>query len=365
MGNPLRDMDKQQLLLEQILRVNTLAEANGIAPLNLGPLARMALPAAMKQVHDKNNEVIVALEGTPIPWSGPLKDSAAAAVILDQSMDYTDTIATTAEGGGYEGPLDIVSGAVVGYSSSRALRAAMLGQPAYTLKKLDGDAEPTQSFSYDGTTGLIDKPAITTFLDGDDGGLDLYNDHSTSVADAMPGNQVWNANGSEPPTFTTAGGANFNNFFDIPGGARTYVLVLDYVEDDIEFGPQLFTHWLGDVRIVEFKTYYAVQDDIWVDIRSADGLTRTQWATSSTLATGRHAVELQFDALGNLSVLVDGVDMGATRVEGELLVLPAAAGGFMEFPAHADPALNFYEAIIWPQQAITSPCRANIAAFYA
>lgn len=92
MGNPLRDMDKQQLLLEQINRVNALAEANDIAPLNLGPLARMALPSAMKQVYDKNNEVIIALGGTPIPWGGPLKDPAAAAAVLNQSMDYTDTL---------------------------------------------------------------------------------------------------------------------------------------------------------------------------------------------------------------------------------------------------------------------------------
>lgn len=92
MGQPLRDMDKQQLLLEQIIRVNALAETNGVEPLNLGPLARMALSAAMHQVHDKNNEVIVVLGGTAIPWGGPLKDPAAAAASLDQSMEYTDTL---------------------------------------------------------------------------------------------------------------------------------------------------------------------------------------------------------------------------------------------------------------------------------
>lgn len=97
-------MDKQQLLLEQINRVNALAVANGLAPLNLGPLARMALPAAMKQVHDKNNEVIIELGGTPIPWGGPLKDPAAAAFVLDQSMSYTDTLEDEEGGGGDDRP---------------------------------------------------------------------------------------------------------------------------------------------------------------------------------------------------------------------------------------------------------------------
>ena len=97
MGPPLRDIDKAQLLLEQIERVNALAVANDIEPLNLGPLARMSINAAIHHVHNKNNEVIVALGGEPITWGGPLKDPAAAAAMLDASMDYTDTLSGAGE----------------------------------------------------------------------------------------------------------------------------------------------------------------------------------------------------------------------------------------------------------------------------
>lgn len=99
-------------------------------------------------------------------------------------------------GGGYTGPLDLVSGAVVAYSAARALSSAMRGQPVYTIREDDGDT--TQSFSSDATTGAVDAAAISAFLDGADGFVTLLNDQSGNdddVVQAIAANQpAWSTN---------------------------------------------------------------------------------------------------------------------------------------------------------------------------
>ena len=77
----------------------------------------------------------------------------------------------------YEGPLDLVPGAVVAYGP-RALSSAMRGEALYLIKKLDSGAEPTQSFDADAATGEAPVSAIATFLDGDDGQIMEWNDQS-------------------------------------------------------------------------------------------------------------------------------------------------------------------------------------------
>lgn len=62
----------------------------------------------------------------------------------------------------YVGPLDLVPGAVVAYSPARALSAAWLGQPLYTLRR-DSD-NTTQSFSADAVTGEAPVAIINTFI---------------------------------------------------------------------------------------------------------------------------------------------------------------------------------------------------------
>jgi len=79
-------------------------------------------------------------------------------------------------GGDYEGPLDIVSGAIVAYSTARALSSAYRGSTLYTIREDAGDT--TQAFSCDATTGLAPVASITAFLSGSDGLVTALNDQS-------------------------------------------------------------------------------------------------------------------------------------------------------------------------------------------
>lgn len=66
-------------------------------------------------------------------------------------------------GGDYEGPLDLVSGAVVAYGV-RALSAAMLGQNIFRLRRNSDNAE--SNFAADAVTGDAPSAAITAWLSG-------------------------------------------------------------------------------------------------------------------------------------------------------------------------------------------------------
>lgn len=82
----------------------------------------------------------------------------------------------------YEGPLDLVPGAVAAYGQ-RALSAAMLGQALYTIREDAGDT--TQSFNSDAETGAAPVASITTFLNGSDGFVTLWNDQSGNGKNAV------------------------------------------------------------------------------------------------------------------------------------------------------------------------------------
>lgn len=77
---------------------------------------------------------------------------------------------------GYEGPLDIVAGAVVAYGQ-RALSAAKRGTALYTIKRKTDDA--TQSFSSDATTGAAPSSEITAFIVN--GGAATFNQTGATV----------------------------------------------------------------------------------------------------------------------------------------------------------------------------------------
>lgn len=280
--------------------------------------------------------------------------------------NFNDEFVPVSGGGGaeYEGLLDIVGGARVAVSSARALSAAMLEQPAYTLQKLDGGAQPTQSFSYE-ADGTIDGAAITTFLDGNDGGLMVLNDHSGNGEDFESGNSpVWSLNAPNKPAFVVTGeqkviAANTAT----AAGARTYAFVVDYIEN--ENGTQFWLHHSNtDSADVTVKSFWNAANDIWVDVTSGDGGTVATWVTSGTLTTGLHLVELQFDASGNLVVLIDGVNANAVLEDGSLVALPAMADAEHQFPLNMTPAMKFFEYYLWPQQNIGATARANIKTFF-
>lgn len=88
-------------------------------------------------------------------------------------------------GGGppaYEGPLDLVPGAVVAYSATRALSAARRGSPLYTIEK--NGADPT-IFNADASDGAAPIAAIEAFLGEDDGTVTIWNDQSGNDLDLL------------------------------------------------------------------------------------------------------------------------------------------------------------------------------------
>lgn len=97
-------------------------------------------------------------------------------------------------GGGYTGPLDIVSGATVAFGQ-RALSAASRGSAVYTIREDSGNT--TQSFDSDATTGDMSVAAITAFLSGANGFVTNWADQSgngSNVVQATAANQpAWTA----------------------------------------------------------------------------------------------------------------------------------------------------------------------------
>src|SRR6185369_4240518 len=77
----------------------------------------------------------------------------------------------------YTGPLDVVPGAVVAYGQ-RAMAAANLGSPVYTIRRDSDDAK--QAFNSDATTGAVDPAAIAAFIGGGNGFIDTWNDYGTA-----------------------------------------------------------------------------------------------------------------------------------------------------------------------------------------
>lgn len=69
-----------------------------------------------------------------------------------------------AEGGGgeYEGPLDLVPGAILAHSIAHALSSAKRGTSLYTIQRTSDGS--TQAFSSDATTGLAPSASIAAFI---------------------------------------------------------------------------------------------------------------------------------------------------------------------------------------------------------
>lgn len=131
----------------------------------------------------------------------------------------------------YTGPLDIVPGAVVAFGP-RALSTAKRGTALYTIREDAGDT--TQSFNSDATTGDAPVAAITTFLDGANGFVSVWNDQSgnnKNAAQAANANQPgWLASGPNgKPTVTFDG--DLSQFLatasiTLPNGAYTVFQVV-------------------------------------------------------------------------------------------------------------------------------------------
>lgn len=153
-----------------------------------------------------------------------------------------------AAGGGeeYEGPLDIVSGAVVAFAN-RALSAAMLGQPLYTI--LEDGGSTTQTFSSDAESGDAPVSAINTFLNGADGFVTSWKDQSGNdnhaAQDGVTAIPQWlaDAGNGKPGLLGDVDGWLLLNELTIATGQQTVFVVF---ERDDSPGKLFFIYGEGD-----------------------------------------------------------------------------------------------------------------------
>ena len=173
----------------------------------------------------------------------------------------------------YEGPLDLVPGAVAAYSV-RALGSAWLGQPLFTLQKMDGGAEPSEEFDADAVTGEAPLAAIATFLGADDGALKIWNDQSGNSLNMLSPDRtaIFGASvfGSKPG-FESSISTSFETNVEttaFPNGEATIFLVANLKAA------------VGGVLSGQGNVLMTTTDDPSIDMASQDG----RWAGGDIVA---------------------------------------------------------------------------------
>lgn len=149
----------------------------------------------------ETNPFPIALDDGSYTLFEPLSEANRLPVVLVEGQSYSPgaevsmtnplpVIDTTAVA--YTGPLDLVPGAAwkVAYGQ-RAMSAAFVGQPIYTIKRSSDSQTLVVNSESDGT---IDTAAITTFLGGSNPTVVSWNDHSGNGMDTV-GECPWIANG--------------------------------------------------------------------------------------------------------------------------------------------------------------------------
>lgn len=264
----------------------------------------------------------------------------------------------------YTGPLDLVPGAYC-YSAKRALGSSMLGENGYTVQKLDGAGEPTQTFAYNAVTGEIDSAAITSFLDGEDGGITEAFDHGDSV-DVLEVTQArnpkWTISSSIPRfTFTFADAnilisANPAAFT----GEFTFFAVLTTTEAEVE-NLQLFD--VGNA--INITVRGSLGGIVFGQIEGASFFAGGDW--EPTTWTGLRLIEMVV-AFENLSLKNNGADVTLTGDDSD--GDPGNVSGVFEFGG-GDGASSWsgdiVEMLVYPS-LLTAPqrtaIRENIATYY-
>lgn len=321
--------------------------------------------SAFNELSETNRLPVVVVEGQSY--------SAGEEVSMTNPWPVIDT--TAEEEPAYVGPLDLVPGAVVAYSSARALSAAMCGQNGYTLF----NGTDTQAFAYNASTGLIDAAAIATFIGGGTGRSSIINDHSGNGYSGLQGTDdnrpVWNATyvSSKPGfSFVPEGGVPKKHWVasdvDLAAGDRTYVYVINYTASEDQF-QDLTAYQETDEGDTEPHAwiYYNTPNDLAFLVRDFEGNDLAIWLTSGTLSTGNHLLEYQVATNGTVTILVDGVSAAAALDSGVLTALTANLGVQLLLPSFpsGDFLLKLAEFYIWPQQDMGAGARANIMDFYS
>jgi len=279
----------------------------------------------------------------------------------------------------YTGPLDVVPGAVVAYGQ-RAMAAANLGSPVYTIRRDSDDA--TQAFNSDATTGAVDPAAIAAFIGGGNGFITTWNDYGTAGEDgvqATNGSQpAWTASvfGSVP----ALSGDGSDDFLATAGnivlanGAFTYVFVIDSSSiggalaginsDQVSgageyIGAGLFGVGLGPT---DFKFFCDA---------SSDGANTNEAGGTSHNATvaASNVVVIRWDGT-NTSYRINGVDV-TPNLSFDFGTVGSITGPLALFAADAVPASfllgKIGEGLIYDtylSDGDTTSLEANISTYY-
>jgi hypothetical protein len=286
-------------------------------------------------------------------------------------------------GGGYTGPLDLVSGAVVAYGQ-RAMSSAKRGSALYTIRRSSDST--TQSFSSDATTGDAPTSAISAFIGGGNGFVTNWNDQSGNghdVVQATAGNQPgWTAAGSNSKPAMTfdftasqflATAANV----DLSSGSWTVFVVTQPVDASRAGDPGSFlgentnhsgAYWDLELFFNNGPTQPNINSDAFDGTNEAGEVTDNL----TTLYGSYHVVETGW-VFGNNDIKVDGVTCGVQSSND----FTGPLSGGISFPlaiGSEDATLpaQFFEGemaeiLVYPSllsDANRLALRQNIAAYY-
>ena len=142
-------------------------------------------------------------------------------------------------------------------------------------------------------------------------------------------------------------------------GARSYSIVFDYVQGT---SVTILSHEdIATDAYLEIGTAQNQDDDVYLNMVSADGATSCYWVTPSTMATGRHLVEVWIAANGDATIKIDGVNTNAV-IDGDAVVPPESTANVFLRPK-VGRCLP-YCAYIW-QLANANAATSNFIDYYS
>jgi hypothetical protein len=264
-------------------------------------------------------------------------------------------------GGGYEGPLDLVPGAIMAYSV-RALSLAMLGEPVFRLRRDSDDAE--LDFSADAVTGEPPVSEITTWLNGADGFVTVLYDqsgngqHMSQETAAMQPSYLANQQNGMPSVSFPSSSSSYilqtpDNLVEYPNGELSSFSV---TMNEMALGVY------GDTDYVEIANGTAAKLDLFIDpdiragARFEDGAVPVEYAVWDGVAeTGTRNYRVNGSALAT-SIIYDNETLsGSITGQGFLFGFdPVVANKVIEFLSYGTIITNENRTLV----------RQNMATFY-
>lgn len=273
-----------------------------------------------------------------------------------------------AGGDSYTGPLDEVPGAtvIVAYGQ-RALSAAVLEGPIYTLSRISDDAQLSFSSEANGDAPVADIVAWKDALGVDTASIVLWRDHGGNGKNltGIAGGSPWVANGSSSgrPAASVAAPLS-NNTVTIPAGAITLVVVFA-ISGEGEGSPIVDYEIDGEPTgraSLEFGSFWVNPRDLFVIVSNAAGDTFCEFVTPGSVSEGRHVAVIKLDAAGACTLEVDGDPMTIDVTFGSPMAPPGANPALFKFPG---PEESVYEAYAFSGTPNVTNVVTNIMTYYS